>query len=72
MGVTMQRKCLGLCTQTYVVLWQHISTKYFITFIDDFSWKFFFNTMKTKFGMLDKLKAFKSFGRKLDWKGDQM
>jgi len=36
----------------------HGGANYFLTFIDDFSWKTFFYTMKTKFGMFDKLKVF--------------
>jgi len=38
----------------------HVRVKYFLTFIDDFSWKTFFDGMKTKFGALDKLKVFKA------------
>ncbi len=49
----------------------HGGAKYFLTFIVDFSWKTFLYTMKIEFGMLDKLKVLKIFGRKLDWKGDQ-
>jgi hypothetical protein len=37
----------------------HVGVKYFLTFIDDFSWKTFFYAMKTKFGVLDKLKVLK-------------
>jgi len=38
----------------------HGRAKYFLTFIDDFSRKTFFHTMKTKFSVFDKLKVFKS------------
>ncbi len=45
-------------------MWSHgnISwkAKYFLTFIDDSSRKTFFYTMKTKFGVFDKLKVFNS------------
>jgi hypothetical protein len=34
--------------------------KFFFTFIDYFSYKTFFYTMKTKFGVFDKLKVFKA------------
>jgi hypothetical protein len=37
----------------------HGGAKYFLTFIDDFFRKTFFNTMKTKFGVLDNLKVIK-------------
>jgi hypothetical protein len=36
----------------------HGGAKYFLTFIDDFSRKTLFYTMKTKFGVFDKLKIF--------------
>jgi hypothetical protein len=36
----------------------HGGAKYFLTFIDDFSKKTLFYTMKTKFGVFDKLKIF--------------
>jgi hypothetical protein len=36
----------------------HGGAKYFLTFIDDFSRKKLFYTMKTKFGVFDKLKVF--------------
>jgi hypothetical protein len=35
----------------------HGGAKYFLTFIDDFSWKTFLYTTKIKFAMLDKLKV---------------
>jgi hypothetical protein len=38
----------------------HGGEKYFLTFIDDFSMKIFLYTMKTKFGVLDKLNIFKA------------
>jgi hypothetical protein len=38
----------------------HLVVKYFLTFIDDFSWKTFLYIMKTKFGVFDKLKVFKA------------
>jgi hypothetical protein len=34
----------------------HGRAKYFLTFIDDFSRKAFFNIMKTKFGMMTNLR----------------
>ncbi len=34
--------------------------KYFLTFIDDFSRKTFLYTIKTKFGVFDKIKVFKA------------
>jgi hypothetical protein len=37
----------------------HGGAKYFITIIDDFFRKTFFNTMKIKFGVLDKVNVFK-------------
>jgi len=37
----------------------HGGAKYFLTFIDDFFRKTFLYTMKTKFGVLDKLKVSK-------------
>jgi hypothetical protein len=47
-------------------MWSHATShggaKYFLTFIDDFSRKTFFQTgMKLKFHVLDKLKVFKYF-----------
>ncbi len=36
----------------------HGKAKYFLTFINDFSRKTLFYTMKTKFGVFDKLKVF--------------
>jgi hypothetical protein len=38
----------------------HGGVMYLPTFIDDFFSEFFFNTMKTKFGLFDKLKVFKA------------
>jgi hypothetical protein len=40
-----------------LILW---SSKYFLTFINDFSRKTIFYTTKTKFVMFDKLKVFKT------------
>jgi hypothetical protein len=37
----------------------HGQVNYFFIFIDDFSMKTFFYTMKTKFDVLGKLKVFK-------------
>jgi hypothetical protein len=58
-GVLMQRKFLGLCTQTCGPITSHGGAKYFLTFINEFIGKTFLNTMKTKFGVLNKLKVFK-------------
>jgi hypothetical protein len=38
----------------------HGGAKHFLTFTDDFFRKTFFNTMKTKFGVLDNLKVIKT------------
>jgi hypothetical protein len=38
----------------------HGGAKYFLTFIDNLSRKTFLYTMKTKFGVFDKLKVFKA------------
>jgi hypothetical protein len=38
----------------------HGEVKYFLTFIDDLSRKTFLYTIKTKFGVFDKIKVFKS------------
>jgi hypothetical protein len=38
----------------------HGRAKHFLTFIDDFSRNIFLYTMKTKFGVLDKLNIFKA------------
>jgi hypothetical protein len=38
----------------------HGGEKYFLTFIDDCFMKIFLYTMKTKFGVLDKLNIFKA------------
>ncbi len=38
----------------------HGGAKYFLAFIDDFFRKTFFNTMKTKFGVLDNLMVIKT------------
>jgi hypothetical protein len=50
----------------------HWRAKYFLTFIDNLSKKTFFYTMKTKFGVFNKLKVFiflvkNWIGKKISW-----
>jgi hypothetical protein len=44
----------------FMVTTFHVGAKYFLIVIDNLSRKTFFNIMKTKFGVFDKLKVFKA------------